>query len=283
MSNIPYHPTNFHKYSNEDLEPVQIKSVANLSSLELSMLQKRYCEAGFVIFEINNEEPTEESLLLLSKQIGLGDPYVPHIYHKTQLYLSSGLNLIHNNNNIKTIEKTHRAFSTNNEQLLHSDGTLEKIGFINTSILLCVNPAVEGGHTTLFNSVAAFTSHYINNPHNMIPLLDNKALTRTAVNMSGKPYTGPAFQLKEDSLTSRFSIDNTSNWELGFNLVNGLKEAYNTICRSIHPGSPFYLDISLKRKQGIIMANDKIAHGRTTYSDSKRLVIRGLFNRSIKC
>ncbi|MGW9164911.1 hypothetical protein ACWGPZ_26670 [Priestia megaterium] len=62
----------------------------------------------------------------------------------------TGLNLI------KVEEGPHRAFQTNNEQKIHCDGTLEVIGKIKTSLLLCATPSSVGKETVIFNSVAAF-------------------------------------------------------------------------------------------------------------------------------
>ncbi|MGW9102965.1 hypothetical protein ACWGPZ_26665 [Priestia megaterium] len=90
--------------------------------------------------------------------------------------------------------------------------------------------------------------------------------------------------MKNGELMSRFSLDNTSDWDYGFKNVKFLKEAYLLLTKLITPNSPYYIEMKLEKNQGIIMAKDKISHGRKEFKDqgSRREKIRGLFEKKLK-
>ncbi|MFC6038919.1 TauD/TfdA family dioxygenase [Paenisporosarcina macmurdoensis] len=265
-----------HVYRSEDIDPVYIKSVDMISEKEVEEFVKKYKSAGFVVFELLNDSTNQNVMLKIAKRFKLGEPFVPNIYlSKPEIYEKSGLNII------KAGEGTHRAFQTINEQKIHCDGTIEPIGKIKTSILLCITPAAVGGETIIFNSVAAFYDLYENKESNSImsSFLHFKALKRVAVNGEKEEYIGPSFLINNGEISSRFSLDNTCDWDFGFRNVEFLKEAYSLMTEKITPNSPYYIETRLKKNQGIVMANDKISHGRKEYKDgnSKREMIRGLF------
>ncbi|MFF2288814.1 TauD/TfdA family dioxygenase [Peribacillus butanolivorans] len=187
---------------------------------------------------------------------------------------------------MKVNDGSHRAFQTNNDQKIHCDGTIEVLGKIKTSILLCAIPAAVGGETIIFNSVAAFYDLLENDNSRYIAssLLDMQALKRVAVNRNNEEYIGPAFAIKNGEIISRFSLDNTCDWDYSFENVKLLKEAYALLVDTIVPNSPFYIETKLKCSQGIIMANDKISHGRKGFIDKhfKREMIRGLFEKDLE-
>lgn len=270
-----------HVYNYEDILPVKIKSLACILDDEIHELVRKYNTSGFVIFELLNDLPNDSSLLTLAKKLKLGNPYIPKIYSpKGNIYERNGVNII------KVNHGTHRAFQTNNEQKIHSDGTIEEIGKIKTSILLCSKQALYGGETVIFNSAAAF--HHLLNQKGfetiILSLCDKKALRRVAINGKNKEYIGPAFKIQNGEIISRFSLDNTCDWEYGFNNVKFLKEAFQHLNDMVTQNSNFYIETRLKRNQGIIMANDKISHGRKGFIDksSKREMIRGLFEENLR-
>ncbi|MBV7509481.1 TauD/TfdA family dioxygenase [Bacillus sp. sid0103] len=270
-----------HVYNSEDILPVKINSLALISDDEISELVRKYNNAGFVVFELLNDIPNQNALLTLAKKLKLGNPYVPKIYSsKENIYERNGLNII------KVNEGPHRAFQTNNEQKIHSDGTIEEIGKIKTSILLCSKQASFGGETVIFNSVSAFyrlLEHEKLEPI-ILSLCDLKALRRVAINGEKEEYIGPAFEIRNGEIISRFSLDNTCDWEYGFNNVKFLKEAYSLLVEMNTPNSPLYIETRLKCNQGIIMANDKVSHGRKEFIDenSMREMIRGLFEENLR-
>lgn len=279
--NINETPLYNHIYENSDIIPVRICSIKTISDDVINKLVEKYNKAGFVIFELLDDPANQSTMLKISEKLKLGKPYVPNIYSTNKtIYENTGLNIIKVNNG------EHRAFQTNNEQKIHSDGTVEEIGAIKTSMLLCSNPATRGGETVIFNSVAAFHNLIKNNVENqstLLSLCDLKALRRVAINGNLEEYTGPAFKILNGEIISRFSLDNTCDWEYGFRRVKNLKEAYLSFVKMITPQSPFYIEIKLDKNQGIIMANNKISHGRQKYinDSSAREMIRGLFEKNL--
>ncbi|MFC2948131.1 TauD/TfdA family dioxygenase [Virgibacillus sediminis] len=280
MKPINQKPIYNYVYSARDTTPVLIKSVDMISEIEHRKLVKQYNTAGFVVFELLDNKVNQDALLKLATSLKLGNPFIPNIYSsKKNIYKRNGLN------EIKISNGTHRAFQSGNEQEIHSDGTLEPIGKIKSSVLLCITPAVEGGETIIFNSVAAFYDLLKNERLASIAssLLDPRALKRIAVNGGGEMNIGPAFSIKEGEILSRFSLDNTCYWEYGFKEVQFLREAYYLMVEMVKNSSPYYIEFKLKGNQGVLMANHKISHGRREYTDGnkKRTMIRGLFHKEI--
>jgi hypothetical protein len=147
--------------------------------------------------------------------------------------------------------------------------------------LLCVSQAPSGGETTLFNSVGAFVELVKVDLDAAISLLNPNCLTRTSKSLQNpESYTGPAFALQASELISRFSIDDTSDWNRGLESATHLDKALNFLITSIEGRSSFYGEVKLKPGQLIIVANDKVSHGRLSYDDSPaqtRKMLRGIF------
>lgn len=283
LASIPEKTPYTHKFNELiDFSPIQIESVANLSQQEFYEIARRYKEIGFAVFELLKDSSTDSSLIQLSESLRLGLPFIPPKYQGflgKGIYEASGVNVVSAYLS-KQKSKAHHGFETSNQQNLHCDGTLEEIGLIKTSILLCVSPATDGGDTIIFNAVGAFIELARHDPEAAFALLDSECLRRTDVGRTENFYTGPAFTLRHGELLTRYSIDNTSRWEIGFTKVKHLKRAYQYLGDLATSGSPFYIQKKLDTRQGIIMANDKISHGRTAYVDSSvnpRRMLRGLF------
>jgi alpha-ketoglutarate-dependent taurine dioxygenase len=238
----------------------------------------RYRQSGYAIFKADAREP-ESMLLTLSNGLGLGKPYIPVQYalHPSAAFLTSGFNKVQ----AAKFEDSHRGFATSHEQLFHCDGTLDPIGRVATSILFCVDEAADGGETTIFDSVDAFQRITDSSPDLKRPLFDSKALTRRDIGRTDIAIAGPVFALgPTGELRSRFSIDNTCEWDIGFAQVNGLQRAYDALLRlTEQPG--FSARVMLRSGWGIVLANSKVAHGRTSFRDTSRLLLRGLFLRSL--
>ncbi|WP_170974067.1 TauD/TfdA family dioxygenase [Peribacillus simplex] len=275
-TNIFQEVKDYHYINNET--NVIVIDMENLDNVTKEKVIKDYYLKGFAIVELRDGIASERNLTKMTQWLNLGAPYIPRQYDKLPTtYNSQGLNVITYSS---TDSNSHRAFQTRNGQNLHSDGTLEVIGFVKTSILFCEQTAENGGETTLFNSVGAFFNvikDYLNYAN---ALLDEKALKRIDIGRTNQESIGPVFKILNNELVSRFSMDNTCLWEHGFKNVPFLEEAYNYITSYINLDSPFYTEFSLKEGQGIIFANDKISHGRRKYYDSKekqRKMHRGLY------
>ena len=110
-------------------------------------------------------------------------------------------------------------------------------------------------------------------------LLDDNSLRRVS-NINFQEYIGPAFAIQNNKIHSRFSLDNTCDWKYGFTKLPKLEKAYSLLKEQVNDESPYFITCKLKPGQGILMANDKISHGRKSFIDSKeckREMIRGLF------
>jgi Taurine catabolism dioxygenase TauD, TfdA family len=269
-------------YNENGLFPVHINSIDDITQQQATEIIDNYNNYGFSIFQFNQQISNDDDLINFYQRLGLYQPYVPKIYHKDpKIYETSGLNHISKNYEEEEKENTfHRAFQTTKNQELHSDGTLEEIGQIKTSTLFCINPAVQGGENLIFNSVAAFFSLWKRFPDMASSMLDENALKRQDIGRTNRVSIGPAFKIESNRIISRFSMDNTCDWEYGFNKVNNLRECFEQLTCFMQLGSPYYIRVKLLQNQGLIMANHKISHGRTSYSDiyeSQRKMIRGLY------
>jgi hypothetical protein len=267
------------------MEPVKIKSSTNVGSSAVE-LRRRYRNVGFATFELTDEYPSQESVLNLAHSLGLGKPFVPPMYRKgagtADLYDQTGVNVLTADAR-RDDAGAHPAFRATNGQRLHSDGTLQSIGEVPTSILVCATPAAEGGASTVFNAVAAFCRLARRDVESAALLLTD-CLRRTAtVGPIGDTHLGPAFAFRNGELLSRFSVTSTDSWECPTDVPTARFEAAcAAIEASARPGSDLYGEFHLGERQGILMANDKISHGRQPYADSQekpREMLRGLFVR----
>jgi len=263
----------------EDLKIVVLRDDQASQQSQLLELVRRYYLAGFALFHVSEELAGDGALLSLSQLLGLSAPYVPgHYRGQMGLYEASGLNVIRTADTGGST--AHRAFRTPNEQALHVDGTLQPIGFVKTSKLLCVFQGKSGGESLIFNSVGAFVSFAQNDPDAAAALCNPQSLIRRNLINMGEHQEGPAFSIAGGEIISRYSVDNTSDWEPGLEKVPNLRRAYEYLNSLACDGSPFFLRLTLHEGQGIMIANDKIAHGRTAYTDwpnMPRKMIRGLF------
>jgi alpha-ketoglutarate-dependent taurine dioxygenase len=241
-------------------------------------LVNKYKSNGFVIFEVSNPTPSSELIQNLAKAINLGETYVTG-YNKNKfgnMFKENRLNTITN-----TKKSNHVVFDNSNAQGLHSDATFEPIGTVPSTILYCEQEAFEGGDTILFDSVRAFKLLDEFNPEWAKAMLHPESLRRRSILGDTVEAIEPAFKiLPNGEIISRFTVDTSSDWEYGFERVPYLREAFGFMTGLIPRGSGFSTILKLKSNQGILFANDKIAHGRTAFIDDKnapRKMIRGLY------
>ncbi|MFJ7679855.1 TauD/TfdA family dioxygenase, partial [Peribacillus sp. NPDC097198] len=217
------------KYSNKDINIVKVYDIFNASTL--NQLIHDYSNNGFAIFELMDMEVNQETLKQFTDSLGLGAAYIPSTYNNKSFYSKKGFNLITKNKH----DQSHKAFNTSSEQELHSDGTLEPIGFIKTSLLFCESQGLSGGENTLFNSVGAFYDMLINCSNIGWSMLNDSSLRRYSY-INNDQNIGPTFSIKENQIISRFSLDNTSDWNYGFENVPNLEKAYSFLQGLIYEG-----------------------------------------------
>ena len=264
-----------------DFEPVRVGTTGNLRADEADLLLDRYYTCGLAVIELG-EDPEPESVTRLAAALDLGEPFVPPMYRAAgmgSLFGAAGVNVLAARASAGEHE-SHPAFEAANGQELHSDGTLQEIGVVKTSVLLCRTPAAEGGESTIFNAVGAFVSLARENVAAAEALMSD-CLRRTATYGTERAsHLGPAFAIRDGGLVSRYSVTATDSWES----ANGDGDTLASACLFMRelatPSSGYFASFTLGPRQGLILANDKVSHGRTTYRDDGervRTMFRGLF------
>jgi hypothetical protein len=251
-----------HIANEEQCEIIVNKSIAEIT--------QRYQEDGFAHFKYYG--PGEQAIHWIASRLELGQPFVPAYNRDNPAYCRNGYNKIRFSS-----PSPHRAFSSTQAQGLHVDGTLTPIGMIKTSVLLCEEPAEIGGETTLFKAVAAFAALFHDDHELGNSLLSYGVLTRCDIGLTQQCMRGAAFAINENELVSRFSIDNTSFWAKSQPLA---VSAFQYLKLLATQGSPFYYSLKLNAQEGIIIANDKISHGRRRFYErtaGTRCMLRALF------
>lgn len=75
----------------------------------------------------------------------------------------------------------------------------------------------------------------------------------------------------------------TADWDYSRNINPRVVEAVEYMSQLAAEGSRYHLTFPLYRGQALIMRNDKISHGRHSYTDdpaSPRTLLRGMFTRA---
>jgi len=262
-------------------DPVKIPSNGVPGSEVVARLVQSYEEHGFARFKLEGSpDRAAPALSKLSLALGLQPPVVPALYRgadTSHLYDEYGFNTISTKASASTVSG-HPTFESSAEVELHTDGTLQPIGEIHTSLLYCISPALRGGETTLFHAVEAFVELAREAPTLAAALLHPQALSRRAtVNGSTAVAVGPVFALVGEHVYTRYS--RTPRDEFAFDRVERLREACLALAERAHPSTPFYAQLGLSAGEGIFLANARLSHGRTAIHDldSPRRLLRGLF------
>jgi hypothetical protein len=132
----------------------------------------------------------------------------------------------------------------------------------------------------IFDSIGAFLDLVENDIEAAAALLDERSLRRIADLGGFFEKIGPAYKIEDNEVITRLTLDHNADWDYGINKVEHLERAYKFMIEAAREGNKHFKRFKLKSGQGIIMANDKIAHGRTKFSESdsnKRKIVRGLF------
>jgi hypothetical protein len=265
---------------------ITIGNPDTMSEDHVSAILNKMAVYGYALVKTNGVEVNQGTITAIADKIKIGDPFVPPYYKAFagQIEVNKGINTIgssgHEPSATDMMSVTHNAFGTTDGQNLHVDGTVQAMGQIKTSIVLCHTRAQEGGLSTFFNSTAVFRELVHENPDAAIAMLDNRALARAVDTDLANPHVAPVFSLIGSQLYSRFSIDRTSYWENGFQSVPNLKRAYDHFVEKVYEGSPYYKELQLEGGEAVIMANAQIAHGRTAYRSyphAERKMYRALY------
>ncbi|WP_135365021.1 TauD/TfdA family dioxygenase [Halosimplex halophilum] len=261
-------------------EDITVDGVEVFSSEFYQTAKEYYKESGLVRLQFEDLSQPFELLEQVARGFGFDSAFVPPQYSDSDgLHNDFGINEISHDGGS---ESDHEGFLSNEEQSVHVDGTLEPIGSVPTTIMLCQSQAQSGGESRVFNSVGAFTQLVEEHPELANALCSTKTLTRSDVDRSGNSKTGPVFDINESGLVTRFSLDNTSEWNL--DEVEHLQEALDWMENRLSLDSDFYTEFRLAPGDMLIVANHKISHGRNGYKDTegnRRQLYRALFQEPL--
>jgi alpha-ketoglutarate-dependent taurine dioxygenase len=234
---------------------------------------------GFAVLQFPAAMAPEEAITALADHAGLGAPYVPVLYRQPETSsLGDALSSIQHDETAG-----HPGFATRAGQPWHVDGTLEPIGAIRVSALYCVRAAVAGGHTRLFNAVAAFHELRKVDTDAARVLLDPTVLRRISTILREAKWTdGPAFSEDTDgSYMNRFSEGPTARWFAPEGKADDLDRALSFF-RARADEDRYTASVLLEPAQCLVFRNDRVSHCREEYIDNPeapRKLVRALFEK----
>lgn len=234
-----------------------------------------YRACGYVIVQVPGDEPNGLDLAQLAAALHLGAAYTPGHYQASP-HTQRGVS------RLTASDDPAHPFQDRDGQNLHSDGTLQSLGQIATTVMMCVRPAHTGGDTLLFNAIDAFTALHDQDSDAAAQLLHPKALLRTSDLAGSLSTAGPAFGWDSSGAPiSRYSLTSTDTYHPSEPARRGdLDRALKFLEDTAVPGGGYSCRLTLQAGQALILANDKLSHGRTAYTDAPgrpRLLLRGLY------
>lgn len=261
--------------------PVPARAAA-LGPRECAQVAERYTRHGFAVLQLTGPV-TQGTPLELAASLGLGRPFVPPLYTRNG-GPGAPVSRISAAFNTGTPDARHPSFGQAGGQHLHCDGTLQQIGHIKASLLVCESPAAAGGDTTLFNAAAAYAELAAADPAAAVALATPGVLVRRAnINGCTDVNAGPAFTVRQDRLVCGYSVTETDRWAVPAGTAAA--DLYRGVAFLRHaaaPGSPFFTQLRLSAGQAIAFDNTRVSHGRTPYRDSparRRCLYRSLHLR----
>lgn len=267
------------RWQEPDVKAVGVAELACPDALQV--LVDDYDARGYAWFELGpGLERSARGLLQLTQALHLGQPFVPPLYQglADDFYDGAGFNVVTGEPGARM--SAHPAFTSRSGLELHTDGTLQTIGEIRTSLLFCLEPAAQGGDTLLFDAVGAFQALEVRDARLARALLDERALWRHAtVGDAQQAAVGPVFQRSEQRLLARYCTTPRERWAIED--VPGLEQARQALAELSQPDSPYCVQFRPLAGQGVLFANDRLSHGRTPYEDAPgrpRRMLRALFH-----
>ncbi|MEU6191930.1 TauD/TfdA family dioxygenase [Nocardia sp. NPDC047038] len=240
---------------------------------------------GFALFTVEDPAVTGRAVLAeTARLLELGTTYVPAVYATDPDrfgYDADGFNTI----SPTPTTTGHGSFGTCAAQGFHTDGTLEPIGHVGTSLLWFDRAARAGGHTTIFRAIEAFEDLRRIDPAGAAALTTDDALTRVARSFQPPPRaSGPAFaELDGGGLRTRWADDGTEIWQLAGSLGEQRASAVERLRAMSQPGGRYRQDLAIPSRTGLVLCNGRIAHGRTAFTAGigERVLIRGLYTQEV--
>jgi len=267
-------------------EPVSVADAAEISRADAARIARRYQGHGFAIIRVSPGTASPDTLLAMARSLCLGPAFVPPLYSIGGRQ-APPVSRISAAANVRTAFASHPSFGRSVGQALHCDGTLQDIGFIKASLLLCETPAAEGGDTTLFNTSAAIAELVRTDLLAARALAAPGTLIRTAnINGCTDSNAGPAVTVQNGHLVCRYCVTDTDSWAVPDGTDGAdLRRGVEFLTEASRPGSPYFTLLHLGRDEAIVFDNTSISHGRTGYRDTaalRRCLYRSLHLRHPK-
>jgi TfdA family taurine catabolism dioxygenase TauD len=238
----------------------------------------RYTATGFAVIE-GPPNPGRADLMTLAQRLRLGEPFAPPIYQGSSHTGTDGVSAL----TAAEVEAATHPFQSREGQNLHCDGTLQELGQIPTTLMICVRPAASGGATILFDALAAFAELFHHDRAAADQLTHPRALRRTSDIGGGRSTVGPVFGWHAGRIVTRYSLRPTDTYHpLHPDQQPALDRALRFLEQAAQPGSPYRCEFTLQAGHALVLANDLVCHGRTAYQDepgAKRELLRALFTR----
>ncbi|MEU9564077.1 TauD/TfdA family dioxygenase [Streptomyces sp. NPDC048161] len=234
-----------------------------------------YQRHGYVLVYVPGVVPSAEHLSDLSAALRLGEVFTPPMYATSSHTAASGVS------RLTAASGGDHPFQDRAGQSVHCDGTLQSLGQISTTFMLCVTEAAAGGVSYLVNLVDAYAELRRVDPEAAEQLAHDTALVRTSTFSSGHSTAGPAFAREADgSWITRYSRTATDTYHPTPGGEAAMERALKFLDAAARSGSAFRTDFTLRAGQALILANDRLGHGRTAFRDdpsAPRLLLRALF------
>nr|ADC96661.1 dioxygenase [Streptomyces sp. SN-1061M] len=218
-------------------------------------------------------EDAHREMAAIRADLGLGDPYVPLLYRDRDAPIVTEVT--------RKADSDHPVFHTGAAQGWHTDGLLEAIGTIKTTLLYCVRPARGGGRTFLLNAGRVFDELRAEDSEAAGILLRDTILgRRSTIPGVDREAVGPVFaELGDGHYATRYGQGQVEHWypkDAAEQKVLDRALAYFTARRD---DPDVRIDLLLRAGQCLIFRNDVLAHGREHFTDDSRhprLLLRSL-------
>ncbi|WP_367140551.1 MULTISPECIES: TauD/TfdA family dioxygenase [Streptomyces] len=204
---------------------------------------------------------------------GLGEPYVPLLYRDRDAPRVTEVT--------RKGDSDHPVFHTCAAQGWHTDGLLEDIGTIKTTLLYCVSPARRGGRTSLLNTGRVFGELRTEDPEAADVLLRDTILGRRST-LPGveREAVGPVFAgLGDGNYATRYGEGQVEHWYPGDAAERAALDRALRYFRTRRADPDVRVDLLLRAGECLIFRNDVLAHAREDFTDDPRhprLLLRSL-------
>ncbi|MFJ2609319.1 TauD/TfdA family dioxygenase [Streptomyces sp. NPDC087425] len=212
-------------------------------------------------------------MAVIRADLDLGEPYVPLLYRESDQPTVTEVT--------RKAGSDHPVFHTGAAQGWHTDGLLEDIGTIRTTLLYCVRPAHRGGRTALLNAGRVFAELRADDPEAADVLLSDTILGRRST-LPGveREAVGPVFaDLGDGTYATRYGEGRVERWHPRGPAQRAALDRALRHFRARRSDPDVRIDLLLGAGQCLIFRNDLLSHSREDFVDDPlrpRLLLRSL-------